>query len=134
VLIGIPHVPPNTADCRTNCASYLFSYQMDNVFWAGRGSRTPYQLAYLCNLPADTTPKMVAAAIKARRVCEQAHQQMKEELGLDHFEGRPWQVVADRCCRVHLTLSGEMAPFASDRRGGARWMIGSSSVVTSFRR
>jgi hypothetical protein len=23
-------------------------------------------------------------------VCEQAHQQMKEELGLDHFEGRSW--------------------------------------------
>ncbi|RVT69698.1 IS701 family transposase, partial [Agrobacterium sp. CNPSo 2736] len=30
-------------------------------------------------------------AIKARWVCEQAHQQMKEELGLDHFEGRSWQ-------------------------------------------
>jgi hypothetical protein len=24
-------------------------------------------------------------------VCEQAHQQMKEELGLDHFEGQSWQ-------------------------------------------
>ena len=23
--------------------------------------------------------------------CEQAHQQLKEELGLDHFEGRSWQ-------------------------------------------
>ena len=31
-----------------------------------------------------------AAAIKARWVCEQAHQQLKEELGLDHFEGRSW--------------------------------------------
>ena len=26
----------------------------------------------------------LAAAIKARWVCEQAHQQLKEELGLDH--------------------------------------------------
>lgn len=25
-----------------------------------------------------------------RWVCEQAHQQLKEELGLDHFEGRSW--------------------------------------------
>jgi SRSO17 transposase len=33
----------------------------------------------------------LAATIKARWVCEQAHQQMKEELGLDHFEGRSWQ-------------------------------------------
>jgi SRSO17 transposase len=28
--------------------------------------------------------------IKARWVCEQVHQQLKEELGLDHFEGRSW--------------------------------------------
>ena len=32
----------------------------------------------------------LAALIKARWVCEQAHQQLKEELGLDHFEGRSW--------------------------------------------
>jgi SRSO17 transposase len=42
------------------------------------------------NLPADTPLKQLAAAIKARWVCEQAHQQLKEELGLDHFEGRSW--------------------------------------------
>lgn len=46
---------------------------------------------YLSNLPAETTLKQLAAAIKARWVCEQAHQQMKEELGLDHFEGRSWK-------------------------------------------
>jgi SRSO17 transposase len=34
---------------------------------------------------------MLAAIIKARWICEQAHQQLKEELGLDHFEGRSWQ-------------------------------------------
>jgi SRSO17 transposase len=51
---------------------------------------------YLSNLPADASLRNLAAAIKARWVCEQAHQQMKEEeLGLDHFEGseaclRPW--------------------------------------------
>jgi SRSO17 transposase len=33
----------------------------------------------------------VRFGIKARWICEQAHQQMKEELGLDHFEGRSWQ-------------------------------------------
>ena len=41
-------------------------------------------------LPADTSLKTLAATIKARWVCEQAHQQLKEELGLDHFEGRSW--------------------------------------------
>ncbi|HET8647520.1 MAG TPA: IS701 family transposase [Vicinamibacteria bacterium] len=45
---------------------------------------------YLSNLPAGTDLKALAAAIKARWVCEQAHQQLKEELGLDHFEGRSW--------------------------------------------
>jgi SRSO17 transposase len=35
--------------------------------------------------------RSLAATIKARWVCEQAHQQLKEELGLDHFEGRSWQ-------------------------------------------
>ena len=45
---------------------------------------------YLSNLAADTNLKTLAAAIKARWVCEQAHQQLKEELGLDHFEGRSW--------------------------------------------
>jgi hypothetical protein len=34
----------------------------------------------------------LAATIKARWVCEQAHQQLKDELGLDHFEGRSWHV------------------------------------------
>jgi SRSO17 transposase len=45
---------------------------------------------YLSNLPADTPIRALAGAIKARWICEQAHQQLKEELGLDHFEGRSW--------------------------------------------
>jgi len=46
---------------------------------------------YLANLPAATDLRTLAAKIKARWICEQAHQQLKEELGLDHFEGRSWQ-------------------------------------------
>src|SRR3546814_20378466 len=45
---------------------------------------------YVSNLPADATLKMLAATIKARWICEQAHKQLKEDLGLDHFEGRSW--------------------------------------------
>jgi SRSO17 transposase len=45
---------------------------------------------YLANLPAKTDLRTLAATIKARWICEQAHQQLKEELGLDHFEGRSW--------------------------------------------
>lgn len=46
---------------------------------------------YLANLPAEADLRSLAATIKARWICEQAHQQLKEELGLDHFEGRSWQ-------------------------------------------
>lgn len=45
---------------------------------------------YLTNHPATARLRPVASAIKARWSCEQAHQQLKEELGLDHFEGRSW--------------------------------------------
>lgn len=46
---------------------------------------------YLTNHPLNTSLKTLAGAIKARWSCEQAHQQLKEELGLDHFEGRTWR-------------------------------------------
>jgi len=44
----------------------------------------------LVNLPASASRKEIVTTLKARWSCEQAHQQMKEELGLDHFEGRSW--------------------------------------------
>jgi SRSO17 transposase len=46
---------------------------------------------YLANLPPEANLRKLAAIVKARWICEQAHQQLKEELGLDHFEGRSWQ-------------------------------------------
>src|SRR5258707_15855235 len=46
---------------------------------------------YLANLPAKTDLRTLAATIKARWICQQAHQQLKEELGLDHFQGPSWQ-------------------------------------------
>jgi SRSO17 transposase len=62
----------------------------DEVWLVGERRSTGEQKYYVSNLPADATLTMLAATIKARWVCEQAHQQLKEELGLDHFEGRSW--------------------------------------------
>jgi SRSO17 transposase len=52
-----------------------------------RKNETKY---YLSNYPANASLKVLTTTVKARWACEQAHQQMKEELGLDHFEGRSW--------------------------------------------
>jgi SRSO17 transposase len=61
------------------------------VWLVGERRASGEQKYYLSNLPADTSLKRLASIIKARWVCEQAHQQLKEELGLDHFEGRSWR-------------------------------------------
>jgi len=38
----------------------------------------------------DPLSMELARAVKSRWSCEQPHQQMKQQLGLDHFEGRSW--------------------------------------------
>jgi SRSO17 transposase len=62
----------------------------DEVWLVGEQRTSGERKYYLANLPAGTALEELAATIKARWVCEQAHQQLKEELGLDHFEGRSW--------------------------------------------
>jgi SRSO17 transposase len=57
------------------------------IFERRSNGETKYHLS---NYSQDTSLEMLVAAVKARWSCEQAHQQMKEELGLDHFEGRSW--------------------------------------------
>jgi SRSO17 transposase len=63
----------------------------DEVWLVGEHRSSGECKYYLSNLPPGTPLKQLASLIKARWVCEQAHQQMKEELGLDHFEGRSWR-------------------------------------------
>src|SRR5262249_47936951 len=63
----------------------------DEAWLVGEHRTSGEKKYYLANLPAKTDLHTLATTIKARWVCEQAHQQMKEELGLDHFEGRSWQ-------------------------------------------
>lgn len=54
--------------------------------WRSSGERK----FYLSNQPPRTSLRTLAATIKARWVCEQAHQQLKQELGFGAFEGRSW--------------------------------------------
>ena len=59
--------------------------------WLVGEERAPGEVKYyLTNHPPRTPLRQIAGTLKARWSCEQAHQQMKEELGLNHFEGRSW--------------------------------------------
>ena len=62
----------------------------EEVWLIGERRTSGERKFYLSNLPAGTSLRALVATIKARWICEQAHQQLKEELGLDHFEGRSW--------------------------------------------
>jgi SRSO17 transposase len=64
----------------------------DEELWLVAEKRAKGEIKYhLSNLPASALLRDLARVIKARWACEQPHQQMKEELGLDHFEGRSWR-------------------------------------------
>jgi SRSO17 transposase len=63
----------------------------DEAWLIGEHRASGEKKYYLANLPVKTELRALAATIKARWICEQGHQQLKEELGLDHFEGRSWQ-------------------------------------------
>jgi SRSO17 transposase len=83
----------------------------EEVWVIGEHRSTGERKYYLSNLPADTSLKQLAGAIKARWVCEQAHQQLKEELGLDHFEGRSWTGL-----RRHTLMTMIAYAFLQSRR------------------
>jgi SRSO17 transposase len=78
---------------------------------------------YLSNLPAGTPLRAIVRAARGRWWVEQSYQQMKEELGLDHFEGRSW-----RGWHHHVTLVMLAYAFlASARRAGKKGATGRPS-------
>jgi SRSO17 transposase len=54
------------------------------------------------DLPPDTTRLRAVRLWKTRWPVEQGYQQMKEELGLDHFEGRSWRGFHHHVCLVMM--------------------------------
>ena len=87
----------------------------EEAWLVGEHRATGERKYYLANHPANTPLKTLATLIKARWACEQMHQQMKDELGLDHFEGRSWRGLHHHAllCQLafaflqHLRLGGE---------------------------
>jgi len=81
----------------------------------------------LSNLPADTGCRTAVRLWKSRWPVEQGYQQLKEELGLDHFEGRSWRGFHHHAAMTFLAygfllLEKLAAPPPNPRRGrkGAR--------------
>jgi SRSO17 transposase len=89
----------------------------DEAWLIGEHRASGEKKCYLANLPAATNLRTLAATIKARWISEQAHQQLKEELGLDHFEGRSWQ----RLHRHALMTTLAFAFLQYRRLKKARW-------------
>jgi SRSO17 transposase len=75
---------------------------------------------YLSNLPANTSIKTLAGTIKARWICEQAHQQLKEELGLDHFEGRSWAGLHRHALMTMIAYAFLQSRRLNQARGGKK--------------
>ena len=76
---------------------------------------------WLSTLPATTTLVDLVGTAKMRWRIERDYQELKQELGLDHFEGRGWRGFhhhATLCIAAHAFLIAERArlPLLSHRR------------------
>jgi len=105
----------------------------EEVWIIGEHRSTGERKYYLSNLPADTPIKQLAGAIKARWVCEQAHQELKEELGLDHFEGRSWQGLHRHCLMCMIALAFLQSQRLKQGRGGKKNRRTSSAAEPASR-
>jgi SRSO17 transposase len=80
--------------------------------------KRPYKF-YLSNLPADTSTKELVRLAKLRWRIERDYQELKGELGLDHFEGRTWLGFHHHvalCAAAHAFLSIRRAIFPPNDR------------------
>lgn len=66
-----------------------------------RGKEFRYALS---NAPADISLISLVRLLKRRWPVEQGYQQLKEELGLDHFEGRSWVGLHHHICMTILAF------------------------------
>lgn len=92
----------------------------EEVWLVGERRESGEQKYYLSNLPADADLKTLASAIKARWICEQAHQQLKEELGLDHFEGRSWTGLHRHCLMAMIAFAFLQSQRLKQAKGGKK--------------
>ena len=85
--------------------------------WWPEGEPRPTKF-WLSDLPANTPVKRLVQLAKLRWRVERDYQEMKGELGLDHFEGRTWRGFhhhAALCAAAHAFLALRRALFPPEQ-------------------
>jgi SRSO17 transposase len=89
---------------------------------------------WLSNLPPATTLKRLVHAAKARWIVERDYQELKQEIGLGHYEGRGWRGFhhhASLCVAAYGFLVAERCLFPPQRRF-RRQQIGAPALPCGF--
>jgi SRSO17 transposase len=76
---------------------------------------------WLSTLPPETRPKDLVKMAKHRWIIERDYQELKQELGLGHFEGRNWRGFhhhATLCIAAYGFLVAERSRFSPSARAG----------------
>jgi SRSO17 transposase len=85
---------------------------------SGEAEPTKY---WLSTLPADTKPTALVRLAKHRWIIERDYEELKQELGLGHFEGRGWRGFhhhAVLCIAAYGFLVAERSRFSPSARAG----------------
>jgi SRSO17 transposase len=85
-----------------------------------RGEKEPTQY-WVSTLPAHTQLKALVKVAKHRWILERDYQELKQELGLGHFEGRNWRGFhhhATLCIAAYGFLVAERNRFSPSARAG----------------
>jgi len=89
------------------------------IEWA-KGEAEPAKY-WLSTLPADTKLKDLVAVAKQRWIIERDYEELKQELGLGHYEGRGWRGFhhhATLCIASYGFLIAERSRFSPSARAG----------------
>lgn len=89
---------------------------------------------WLSNLPRRTALRRLAAIAKQRWIIERDYEELKQELGLGHFEGRNWRGFhhhAALCIAAYGFLVAERAAFSPS--GGSHISLSTPRLPAGFR-
>jgi len=90
---------------------------------------------WLSTLPADTQLRDLVKLAKHRWIIERDYEELKQELGLGHYEGRGWRGFhhhATLCTAAYGFLVAERSRFSPSARVG-HLRLSASEIPTSFR-